>query len=271
MTANNSPRLTYASPQNPFIKNALIQSIEVLTGKRKLEKLYANLLNEESNHTFWEAALKQLQLKLDYDPAQLAKIPQSGPIVFVANHPFGVLDGLIICHLAARTRQNFKILINSVLCREERIAPYMLPIDFSETKEAVHLNINSKKQALKVLQNNGAIVIFPAGGISTAQGPFGKVTDLEWKLFVAKLIHISQATVVPVYFHGQNSRIFQIASQFSLTLRLSLIIHEVNNKIGQTIRITIGNPIPYQQLMDIKQRRQLTNYLRQVTYSLAEM
>ncbi len=254
-----------------MIKNIMIQSIERLTGRRKLEKLYTGLLDElGGDATFWEAALSQLQLNLEYDETQLAKIPRSGPVVFIANHPFGVLDGLIICHLAAKTRQHFKIVINRALCREDRISNYLLPIDFSETKEAIQININTKKQALKLLDQEGTIVIFPAGGISTSNGFFGQAIDLEWKLFTAKLIQMSQATVVPIYFHGQNSRVFQIASQFSLTLRLSLIIYEVNRKIGQTIRISIGDPIPYQAIADIGGRKKLLGHLRQVTYSLSD-
>jgi len=79
---------------------------------------------------------------------------------------------------------------------------------------------------------------------------------------------MTQATVIPVYFYGQNSRMFQIASQVSLTLRLSLIIHEVNKKIGKTIRFCIGDPIHYQDLADIKERRKLLAHLRELTYSL---
>lgn len=266
------PKITYASPGDPPIKTALIRSIEWLTGQRKLEKLYTGLLNElvDGEATFWKAALSQLQLSVEYDDMQLAKIPRRGPLVFVANHPFGVLDGLIICHIASITRRNFQILIHSALCKEERIASHMLPIDFSETKEAIRTNINTKKRAIQTLRQEGAIVIFPAGAIATSEGPFGKATDLEWKLFAAKLIQMTQATVVPIYFHGQNSRIFQVASQFSLTLRLSLIIREVKNKIGKTIRVSIGDPIPYQQISDIRQRKQLTRYLREVTYSLSQ-
>ena len=219
--------------------------------------------------TFWEAALSQLQVQLEYDRTQLDKIPRRGPIIFIANHPFGVIDGLIVCHLASKIRPNFKILINSALCREERIAHYMLPIDFSETKEAALVNIDSKKRAMETLRQEGAIVIFPAGGIATSEGPFGPATDLEWKLFTAKLIQMTEATVVPVFFHGQNSRLFQIASQFSLTLRLSLIVHEVKNKIGKPVRFTIGDPIPYQALAAIKQRKHLLNHLREVTYGLS--
>jgi putative hemolysin len=247
----------------------MIKSIERLTGRRKLEKMYGNLLDRfEEEHNFWEAALSELQLNLNYDERQLAKIPRGHPVVFVANHPYGVLDGLIICYLATKSRRRFKILIHSALCQEERIEPYLLPIDFSSTEESIHTNINSKNEALKTLRQGGAVVIFPAGGISTAKRPLGKATDLDWKLFAAKLVQMTQATVVPIYFHGQNSQLFQIVSQFSLTLRLSLIIHEVKNKIGKTIRVTIGDPIPYEQLAGIKGRRNLTNHLRQLTYEL---
>jgi putative hemolysin len=111
-------------------------------------------------------------------------------------------------------------------------------------------------------------VIFPAGGISTALSPFGPVGDLEWKLSAAKLIHQTKATVVPIFVHGQNSRLFHLVSQFSLSLRLSLIIHELNKQIARTVRMSIGDPIAYEQLSGHKSRYALTNYLRQVTYAL---
>ncbi|MEM7032287.1 MAG: hypothetical protein AAF629_22240 [Chloroflexota bacterium] len=160
------------------------------------------------------------------------------------------------------------MLINNALCKEERIAHYMLPIDFDETKEAVQTNINSKREALELLRNDGAIVIFPAGGIATAQGMFGQVTDLEWKLFAAKLIQMTKATVIPIYFHGHNGRLFQLVSQFSLTLRLSLIIHEVKKQIGETLTLTVGDPIPYDDLASIKKRSDLIEHLRKVIYDL---
>ncbi len=264
------PRISYTSPEDPLVKTVLIQSIERLSGQRKIEKLYANVLEEEGGElSFWEAALEQLQLDVIYNEAQLRKIPRQGPVVFIANHPYGVLDGIIICHLAVKTRGHFQILINSALCREERVAHYMLPIDFNETEEALRVNIETKNRALDILRQNGTIVIFPAGGIATSNGPFGRAVDLEWKTFAAKLIQTSRSTVVPLYFHGQNSRIFQIVSQFSLTLRLSLIIREVNKKIGDTIQVSIGDPIPYEDIANIKKRKALTDHLREVTYGLS--
>ena len=264
------PKLTYACATDPLLKKVLIHSIEHLTGRGKLEKVYATALqNQNAKTSFWEAALAAMQINLAYSEARLTAIPQHTPIVFIANHPFGVLDGLALCYLAAKTRQDFRILVHSALVREQRIARYMLPIDFSETDAAIQTNIESKRQALAMLRQGGAIVIFPAGGIATTKGPFGQATDLEWKLFTAKLIHMTKATAVPIYFHGQNSRLFQIVSQFSLTLRLSLIISEVNNKMAKTMYINIGHPMSYEQLAVIKGRQALINHLRQATYALA--
>ena len=263
------PELTYASPNDPKIKVALIKSIERLTGQRKLQRLYHQVLREtDGNHSFWSSVLGQLDVDLVFDEGKLHHIPQDGPLIFIANHPYGFIDGIAICHLANLVRPNFKILINNALCKEDRIAHYLLPIDFDETKEAVQTNIHSKREALRLLKNNGAIVIFPAGGIATSQGLFGKVTDLEWKLFTAKLIQMTQATVIPIYFHGHNGRLFQIVSQFSLTLRLSLIIHEVKKQIGETLHLTIGEPIPYKDLSSIKRRHDLIDHLRAVIYDL---
>lgn len=265
-------KLTYASPADPLPKQVLIRSIERLTGRRRLERIYDTVLETEPDHQqLWQAALRQLRVHVDYDAKQLAKVTPSGPLILIANHPYGVLDGLIICHFASLLRPDFKILINKALCNEPRVAHYMLPIDFDETAEAAMTNIDSKQRALATLHAGNAVVIFPAGGIATTvRGPFGRAVDLEWKLFVTKLIQMTEATVLPIYFHGQNSRLFQLASHMSLTLRLALIIHEVNRKAGETIRVSIGDPIPYQNLASIRKRKELLSHLRESIYGLAQ-
>lgn len=266
-------RLTYASPDDPLHKRLFIRSIESLTGQRQLARVYDRVLNavpQEENHGIWPATLCELKIQADYDYAQLHKVPKEGPVILIANHPYGVLDGLIICHLAAQIRRDFKILIHRSLCVEPRIENHMLPIDFSETPEAIRFNIATKQRAMKELANGNAIIIFPAGGISTTpNGPFGRAIDLEWKLFVTKLIQMTKATVLPIYFHGQNSRFFQFASHVSETLRLALIIHEINRKKGETIHVNIGDPIPYDELAGIRKRKELLQHLRNVIYDLA--
>jgi putative hemolysin len=268
-TKPRRPKLSYAAEVDKLPKKVLIHAIEFATGRRKLEKIYAQVADAQtSNQSFWEATLNALQVKLVYNREPLAALPASGPVILIANHPYGVLDGLTMCYLAAQIRPNFRILVNAALCREDRIAEYTLPIDFAATEAATRTNLDSKRKALEVLQAGGALVIFPAGAISTAISPFGQVTDMEWKLFAAKLIQASKATVLPVFFHGHNGRLFQMVSQFSLTLRLALIIHEVKKKMAHPLYMRIGLPIPYAQLAGIKSRKALIDHLRQVTYAL---
>lgn len=265
------PKLTYASPDDPLPKQVFIRSLERLTGRRRLERIYDTVLDREADHRkLWGAALRELRVNVDYNPEQLAKVPGEGPVILIANHPYGVLDGLIICHFAALIRPTFKILIHKALNREPRVEKYMLPIDFDANEEAAQTNIETKRRAMETLRDGNAVVIFPAGGISTTvNGPFGRAVDLEWKLFVTKLIQMTAATVVPIYFHGQNSRIFQMASHVSETLRLALIIHEVNRKRGKTVNVTIGDPIPYTALAGIRRRKELLDHLRDSIYALS--
>jgi putative hemolysin len=262
--------LTYASPEHPILKQKLIRSIENLSGKKKIERLYEMIPDcHAGKASFFCEAFKVLRVQLNYDPAQLEKIPVGGPLVFIANHPFGVLDGMFLCYLGAISRPNWGTLVYSKFCEIDHFNSNLLPIAFEETEQAVKLNIDTKNRAIELLRNDGAVIIFPAGSISKAKGFRRSISDIEWKLFAAKIIQMTQATVVPVFFHGNNSWVFHTVSHFSETLRLALIISELRNKIGKSIRVTIGDPLPYEELSGIKKRQALLNHLRNHTYRLA--
>lgn len=188
----------------------------------------------------------------------------------IANHPFGIVDGLALCYLASLVRSHFGILIHSALCREPLLAPHFLPVDFGETPEAVRINIDTKRRALATLRAGNAVAIFPSGAISIAHRIFAPITDEEWKLFLAKLVQASDATVVPIFFPGQNSRLYHIASHINDTLRTSLIVREVYKRSHQPLRFVIGDPLSAESLHHIKGRRALIDHLRTVTYALAD-
>ncbi len=266
-----TPKLTYANPADPLPRRVAITCLEYLFGRNTLQNIYNEVLRQCDvlGHTFWEAALACLNIQVDCNRTQLELVPEKGPVILIANHPFGVVDGIIACHIAQTVRKEFKILINSVLTEEKRIKDHMLPIDFGNTRESQLVNLRSRKEALNTLKDDGAIIIFPAGGVATSAGFFGPAKDLEWRLFVTKLIQQSKATVVPMYFHGQNSRLFQIVSQFSYTLRLAMLLNEVRNKMGRTIHLQIGEPIPYATLPQ-KRRNDLLDYLREQTFLLSQ-
>lgn len=262
-------RLSYSSTDDPLVKRVLIGTIELATGRRRLERIYSEIKAENPNSSMlWDLLLQKLELFPHYDQQQLAKIPTEGPIIFVANHPFGVVDGVILGYLASKVRSKFCVLVNEVLCREELLQPYFLPIDFRETRAALQTNIQTRTETLRRLQNGEALAIFPAGGVATSPKIWGKAEDLEWKRFVIKMIWQTKATVVPIFVHGQNSRLFQVASHLSMNLRLSLLLHEVRNKRGRPIYLDIGDPIPFDQLSNIKDRQQLLDHLRTVTLDL---
>lgn len=268
-TADPVVNFSYATDDDPWLKRIFIRAIEKTTGQPYLKNVYEQHHNNPvPGESPWAAAIRLLELRLLYNRDVLARLPKTGPLVVVANHPFGVVDGLIISYLVSSVRDDFVVLTNAVLYQAEEIRRYLLPVDFSETKEALDTNIKSRAAAKMHLQRGGCLIVFPAGGASTAPRPWSKLAvDAEWKNLSAKLIVAAKAPVLPIYFAGQNSRLFQVASHISMTLRLSLFFREVYDKIGGEIHIRIGEVIPYEQLEELD-RKELMEYLREVTYRL---
>lgn len=264
----SAPPLSYAGPDDPPWQRRLIRLVERITGRPILERLYANARAVDDDRAFWKGALDALDVTPVYDGDRLRALPRSGPLVVVANHPFGVLDGLVLCDVVARVRPDFRILVHRKLCRDDRFASHFLPVDFRERADARRTNCRSVRRALSTLQDGGAVALFPGAGIATAPALFGRAQDLDWTPLAARLIQHRQATVVPIYFHGQNSRLFQIVSQFSATLRLSLIIREVVRQRGATVPVRIGAPIPFSDVDNTDDPDALTQTLREHTMAL---
>ena len=261
---------SYASPEDPRFKRLVIQLIERITGQPELKRMYLEHQNNpKPGESFWDAAINKLGLKIDLNEQDLSEIPRTGPVIIVANHPFGVLDGLMVCWLISRVRNDFKVLTNALLNRAEEIKPYLLPIDFEETKAALETNIKTRAESKALLEKGGALVIFPGGTVSTTPTLLArKAKDPEWKTFTGRMIVQGKAPVVPVYFDGQNSRLFQIASHISMTLRLSLLFKEVHDRIGESLAVRIGKRIPYETLKGFSDRKELMAFLRDQTYAL---
>ncbi|HLW90676.1 MAG TPA: lysophospholipid acyltransferase family protein [Roseiarcus sp.] len=265
---------SYAERSDPPVKRNLIRLVEKATGQPTLKRLYLeNQRRPRPKESFWQAAVRCLALDVRYDAAALARLPRAGPVVFVANHPYGVLDGIVIAWLIEKVRPDFLVLTNAVLLRASEVRDFVLPIDFTETPGAMATNLKSRATARAHLDRGGAVVVFPAGGVSTAPDKLGRkpAVDAPWRPFVAQLIQRARATVAPIYFGGQNSRLFQIASHVSLTLRLSLIFREVKNRIGTALPVAIGEPIPFDAIARIKDRQTLADHLMAITYALGRI
>ena len=268
----DADHFSYAEPDDPRLKRFFIRLIERMSGQPYLKWLYEDhLANPLPGESFWDAAVRRLELKIACNEETLERWPREGPLIVVSNHPFGVLDGVVICHLVSRVREDFRVLTNAVLMRAEAIREFLLPIDFTESEEAVKTNLQSRAAAKSHLLGGGCLIIFPAGGVSTTPTPWHKrAVDAEWKTYTGRLIAQARAPVASVFFAGQNSRMFQIASHISLTLRLSLLFKEVHDRIGSEMHVRIGEAVPFEKLPATGDRQAFMRHLREMTYRLGE-
>ena len=272
MTDTTVDTFSYADPEDPRLKRFIIRMIERMTGQPYLKHLYEGRdTMRRPGESFWDLAVRLLELKIVVNEDALAKVPRTGPVVFVANHPFGVLDGVIICHLVSRIRGDFRILTNAVLNRADEVKEYLLPVDFTETEQALQTNLKSRAAAKQHLANGGCLIVFPAGAVATTPTLWHKrAIDAEWKNLTARLIGQAKACVVPIFFAGQNSRLFQLASHLSMTLRLSLLFKEVHDRIGGEVHVRVGDVIPYEKVAEFDDRQEFMNWLRERTYELGQ-
>lgn len=270
-TGQTPREISYAYTAQSRAGRALIRSIENLTGRPRLIRMALGYEKEVSaGRDFWEVMTERFGVVLDAGPRGLDGIPTEGPLVVVANHPFGILDGLAMGRMLSARRPNFKIIAHKVFHKAKELDEAILPISFDETREAQLVNIETRRRALEYLSAGGAIGIFPGGTVSTARRPLGHPMDPAWRSFTAKLVAKSGATVVPIFFHGGNSRLFQIVSHINYHLRAALLIKEFGSRIREPLKATIGAPLPADE---IKKRaanpRALMDYLRDQTYLLS--
>jgi putative hemolysin len=265
-----APDFTYSHPGMSRFRRGLIRAVELASGQPMLRGLYADWSSSaREEEDVFHAALNVLGItpQLEWQIPSV-EVPKSGGLLLVANHPFGIVDGLALGHLGLRLRGNVQILTHSVLCQPAEIAPHLLPIDFSGTSQARRTSAQSRRAAIDLLEDGKVVAIFPAGGISTANKPVrGRAHDAEWHGFLSRLAMIQNVTTLPVYFQGQNSRLFQIASHMSYPLRVALIFNETRRLMNKRLGISLGAPISAEDLAALP-RESVVPYLREKTMAL---
>ncbi|MDC1482136.1 lysophospholipid acyltransferase family protein [Ascidiaceihabitans sp.] len=262
--------ISYAHSVKTRSGRTVVRLLENTTGRLRLIKRAKGYEDEVAQgRDFWQVMVDLYGLSLDIVGGALSNIPSEGPVILIANHPYGILDGLMMGHILSQARSDFRILANSVFRKAEDLNRIVLPISFDETREGVQTNIATRKTALDYLGQGGAIGVFPGGTVSTAERPFGRPMDPMWRSFTARMIAKSNATVIPIYFDGHTSRLFQIASHLHSTLRLGLLIKEFKKRVDTPVRVVIGEPIGRDVLDPIaKDSKQMMDFLRKATYEL---
>ena len=267
----NNIAFTFATSEVNIIGQNFIKITELCTGKLKLKSLYDQYLKENNPpENFRQDAVKKLKLNVKPNFHSNVQIPHQGRLIVVANHAFGVADGVTMCSLISKVRQDYKLITHKVLRQADAVKNKIIPIDFAKTKNAILSNIEARKSAEEVLKKDGVIVIFPAGAIATKKNlnKSTKASDGNWKQFTSKLAIRTKSPVLPMYFEGQNSQLFHIANKIGQTFRYSLMMYELKRKIGHTINVHIGPIIPFEEIRKIGDLMEITKFLREKTYSL---
>jgi putative hemolysin len=263
-------RFSYSRPEQRWLNRTMIRTIERFSGQPYLERLYRDwAANPPPGENIFAAAIRCLEIEIDTAPEVWARLPKEGPVLFVANHPFGVIDGLLMGYLATAVRPDTKIMTHSLLCQVPEAREFLLPVDFGGTLQAAQTSARTRRRSMEWLRNGHALAVFPAGSVATAQNPLrGPALDAAWHPFAAKLAHLPEVTVVPVCFHGQNSRLFQIASHIHYALRIALLFRETRARAGTRIAVSAGTPITGAELEAFGSREEVIAELRRRTLSL---
>jgi putative hemolysin len=266
------PELSYANATDPPLRRGFIRLLEQLAGRDYFAPLYVRWRSEvvPRGGQIIRPMLRLIDVNLQIIASEWPPhLDPARPAILVANHPFGILDGIAALSLAEDLGRPFKVLINKELMKVPELGPYSLPIDFEETRAAHRTNLATCQEALRLLGEGTTIVIFPAGGVATAATPFGPAEDLPWKPLVGRLIQAAHASVLPVYFEGQCSPLFHLVSRLSMTLRLSMLIHEFRRSVGRKIVAHAGDVVPFETLAYGNDRKALVGELYDLVHGLA--
>ncbi len=266
--------LTYANSFDSPATATIIRGMEWLTGKISIIRMIRAFEKSgaPSGQGFWRAALDTMGIPLLTPDEEIANIPVEGPVVVVANHPHGLVDGMILADLIGRRRTDYKILARALLTGiDEVAASYMIPVPFPHQPEAQRKSVEMRASAMSHLKEGGVISVFPSGVVASSDTLFGPVIEREWNVFTAQMIRRSGAQVVPVCFPGSNSRWYQMANCLSPTMRQGLLLHEVVRSCGRPQKPVVGKPVDAERMQMLEgDPRGFMEWLRAHTLSLGE-
>lgn len=252
-------------PNNPLkriFSGPALSSLDKMMSLPTIRYYYHSLPRCDDSFLFIEKVLERLEIQYSPPLDQKKRIPEAGPLIVVANHPFGGIDGLILTSILSRLRQDVRILANHYLGFFSELQPILFPVDPFGKKISVNKNAASLLNAATWVKNGGLLITFPAGEVSHFSIAKSKITDPPWHSTIGRLVHLTGTSVLPVFFHGKNSSLFHIAGLVHPRLRTVLLPRELLKKRSMSIRYKIGHQIQYKRLSDIKDHRTLTSYLR---------
>ncbi|MDR2204735.1 MAG: lysophospholipid acyltransferase family protein [Flavobacteriaceae bacterium] len=251
-----------------ILKNPVAFALIKLTKLGKVNALY-NKLKDKKGKDFFDAFVRERDLKYVVFEEDLAKIPKTGAFILVSNHPLGAIDGILMTKILTEIRPDFKIMGNFLLEKIEPMEPFVIPVNpFGGERKKIRNSATGMRETLKHLENGGCVGIFPAGEISNRNNPYNEVLDKEWEKPALKLIKMAKVPVVPMYFHAKNSRMFYNLAKLHPDLQTLMIPSEMMKKRDEPIRIRIGKPVSVKVMDEQENIEELGEFLQKKVYML---
>lgn len=218
---------------------------------------------------FVEGLLSDLDIKLKIDNEKVLDNLPEGAFITVSNHPFGALDGIILIHLFASRRPEFKVMVNLVLEHIWAMKPNFIAVDPLASDDPAKRSVTMKgiREAMVHVRRGKPLGFFPAGAVSKITSQL-RIEDRLWQPTIIRLIQQFNVPVIPIYFHGHNSTFFNILGMISWKLRTLRLPAEVFRKKGSTFHISIGEPISVEEQSKYKTVEELGKFLKKRTYSM---
>lgn len=252
------------SPVVRLLARVAKRPVERLLGFDAVNNIYHTL--PQDARSFEARGLARMRVAWSVDDSELANIPTEGPVVAVANHPFGMVEGLVLIELLRRARPDMKVLANYILARYPEMLPGLILVDPFDSEEAKRRNLRGIREAMSWLRQGHILGTFPAGEVAHLAWGQREIVDPAWSLTVGRLVRRTEAQVVPLYFDGINGPMFHLAGLVHPLLRTALIPREMLRRQGEALRVRVGAPLKDLNGLD---DAAIVDRAREATYALA--
>jgi putative hemolysin len=226
--------------------------------------LYQEIQRGPANIPFEVRALDALGIRPVCSPAEIALIPSQGPVVVAANHPHGIVDGLVLTSIVRRARPDVRILANHLLSRIPELADLCFFVDPFGGPAAPDRSRAGLRAAHLWVRSGGTLIVFPSGEVAHDRQPDGSYADGPWPDTVGRLALTTGAQVVPALIDGRNTPWFYAAGHIHALLRTALLAREALSARGRQPTVRLG------ALVSLRSRADVTSNADAATQAIRE-